>query len=512
MHSLVGRVFWSVGQTVRRDLYTGRAHQKSTIGPAVPDEPEKTQTDRVSASEIGRGAAALVNVKPSLIAGILAGMQSQWATIAASMPRNVLPSQAIQEMMRSLTEQKAAMTTTTTIAESGYFSDMIRKMQSQQAGMMKALGPSSVMIDALKGVQMQQSMFADMLKTQRSLVSTAALASFSKSVQIQQSALARSVAAAAGCAANLQLGKLAAVSSASLYQAMGVGLRAATVTPTRLQGLAATGALSRPVRAYSQFSARTLERMEEHGPDSRLAPPLARSLEVAQRELMAVSIAASGTARLVSEDAPDARLSPIRRLNLLTVAQRDLVAYDRRNGSLYADEGFVVSLAEKAAETCRSVQHLFLVCYETAALRGTPTPFKLTASVGTALADLPWLIPTTKHQLSEFVTLMYFALYEGAGGNSLRYRDGDLLSDSECDFIWHLKHLRNKWLLHDIEHGSPSDVRAARRKLKESLEFFGLSHVPSSAKEYRILHRAILSEAERFLQLLVERLQQNPER
>jgi hypothetical protein len=401
---------------------------------------------------------------------------------------------------------------TSTFAQSGYISEIVRTMRSQQAGMIKALGSSSVMMDALKGVQMQQGMLADMLKAQRGLVSTSALASFSKSLQIQQGALAKSLAAAVGPAANLQLGQLAAASSAGLYQAMGIGLGAATATPTRLQGLAAAGALTRPARAYSQFSARTLERLQEHGPDSRLAPPLARSLDVAQRELIAVSIAAPDTARLVSEDAPDARLSPIRRLNLLTVAQHDLVVYDRRNGSLYADEGFVVSLAEQAAETCRSVQHLFLVCYETAALRGTTTPFKLTARVGTALADLPWLIPTTRHQLSEFVTLMYFALYEGAGGNSLRYRDSDLLSDSECDFIWHLKHLRNKWLLHDIEHGSPSDVRASLRKLKESLEYFGLSHIPSSAEEYRILHRAILAEAERFLQLLLRRLQQSPER
>jgi hypothetical protein len=355
-------------------------------------------------------------------------------------------------------------------------------------------------------------MFAEMLKAQQSLVSTSALASFSKSVQIQQSALAQSLAAVAGSAVNLKLGKLAAATSASWYQAMGVGLGVATVAPTRLQGLAATGALARPARAYSEFSARTLERLEKHCQDSRLVPPLARSLEVAQRELMAVSTTAPGTTRLVSEDAPEARLSPIRRLNLLIIAQRDLLVYDRSNGSLYADEGFVVSLAEQAAETCRSVQHLFLMCYETAALRRTTTLFKLTARVGTALADLPWLIPTTRHQLSEFVTLMYFAFYEGAGGNSLRYRDSDLLSDSECDFIWHLKQLRNKWLLHDIEHGSPADVRASRRKLKESLEFFGCSHIPSSAEEYRILHRAMLAEAERFLLLLLERLQQNPTR
>ena len=67
-------------------------------------------------------------------------------------------------------------------------------------------------------------------------------------------------------------------------------------------------------------------------------------------------------------------------------------------------------------------------------------------------------------------------------------------------------------MLHDIEHGSPADVRASRRKLKESLEFFGCSHIPSSAEEYRILHRAMLAEAERFLLLLLERLQQNPTR
>ena len=103
--------------------------------------------------------------------------------------------------------------------------------------------------------------------------------------------------------------------------------------------------------------------------------------------------------------------------------------------------------------------------------------------------------------------MMYFVLYEGAGGTSLRYRGSDLLTDSECEFIWRLKHLRNKWLLHDIEHRSQRDYRTSLARRTDALEFFGLSHVPATPVDFRTLHRAILDEAERFLQLLLCRLQ-----
>lgn len=475
----------------------------------MSEKPDKGKANSSPAVELQRQAvSALAGIQPGSLTGGLSIARTDWAAIAASLPKTPLISSDIQGMMRRLVSQHADIAKTLSFAHSEQFLGIARQLQSQQLSMSKAFGFSSAMTEALQGVRMQRGLFAEALKLQQSVVGTSTLASVAKSLQIQQGTLAKSITALAASRAHLPLGVLAASSSATWYKAIATGLNAAGEAPSAAQRMAVGVAMARPLRTYSEFSARTLERLADCDPDARESGPLVRSLEVAQGELLETSVAAPDALRLVSEDAVGLEPRPIRRLNLLTVTQRELLVYDRSTGILQIDEGFVVSLAEKVAAKCRSVQALLILCNETGAVSRNRRVFKLTDRVGTALADLAWLIPTTRHQLCEFVALLYFALYEGAGGNSLRYLDAELLSNSECEFIWRLKDLRNKWLLHDLEHGSPRDVRASQAKLKESLEFFGLTHIPSSSAEFRSLHQAILDEAERFLQLLLGRLQQ----
>lgn len=469
---------------------------------------DNAKVSTTQAEELQREAeATLTGLQPGSLTGMLSRTHADWATITRSMPKTPLISSAAQDVMRKLASQRAGLAKSFSLPHSEQFLGIARLLQSQHVGMAKALGVSSALTEALQGVRAQQGMFAEALKVHQAVVGTSALASFSKSLQIQQGALTKSLATMAASRAQLPVVELAASSSATWYQAISAGLNAAGGVSGVSRMLAAGVAMARPLRAYSEFSAQTLERLADRGPDSREMGPLARSLEVAQVELMETSVAASDVLRLVYDDVSGPGPRPIRRLNLLTVTQRELLAYDRSTNTLLVDEGFLVSVAEKVAAKCRSVQTLLILCNETGATSRNRRVFKLTDRVGSALVDLPWLVPTTRHQLSEFLTLLYFALYEGAGGTSLRYCDSDLLSDSECEFIWHLKHLRNKWLLHDIEHGSQRDIRASQARLRESLEFFGLSHIPANAADFRALHHAILDEAERFLQLLLSRLQ-----
>jgi hypothetical protein len=469
---------------------------------------DKAKVSTSPADELRREAdATLAGLQIGSLTGMFSNTRADWAAIAGGMPKMPLISSSVESMMRSLVGQQAGTAKSFSIAHSERYLGIARQLQAQQLNMAKVFGVSSALTEALQGVRAQQGMFAEALKVHQAVVGTSALASFSESLQIQHGALTKSLATMAASRAQLPIAKLAASSSAAWYKAISAGLNAAGGVSSVSQMLAAGVAMARPLRAYSAFSARTLERLADHGPDSREMGPLARSLEVAQVELMETSVAASDVLRLVYDDVSGPEPRPIRRLNLLTVTQRELLAYDRSTNTLLVDEGLLVSVAEKAAAKCRSVQSLLILCNETGAASSNRRVFKLTDRVGTALADLPWLIPTTRHQLSEFLTLLYFALYEGAGGTSLRYRDSDLLSDSECEFIWHLKHLRNKWLLHDIEHGAQRDIRASQARLRESLEFFGLSHIPANAADFRALHRAILNQAERFLQLLLSRLQ-----
>lgn len=460
-----------------------------------------------SSAETSQAKEPRRTANPTLaLSDVLASSRMDWARIAGSLPKTPLVSTAVQNMMRNLGTEHASLARSFSAAHSAQFLGIAMQLQSQQSDLVKGLGISSGLTEALRGVGAQQGLFAAALNVQKAALGTSALASISKSLEMQHDSLARGVAAIVSSRSHLRLAELTAASSATWYKSITAGLIAAGGAP-RFSRIGTGAAIARPLRAYTEFSARTLERLAGHGQSSRDTAPLARSLEVAQAELMETSVAAPDVLRLVSDKVFEPGPRPIRRLNLLTVTQRELLAYDRSTDTLTADEGFLVSIAERVAAKCRSVQTLLILCNETAATSGIRRVFKLTERVGSSLVDLPWLVPTTRHQLSEFVSMMYFVLYEGAGGTSLRYRGSDLLTDSECEFIWRLKHLRNKWLLHDIEHGSQRDYRASLARRTEALEFFGLSHVPATPADFRTLHRAILDEAERFLQLLLCRLQ-----
>jgi hypothetical protein len=248
------------------------------------------------------------------------------------------------------------LTSSLSFAHSEQFLGIARQLQAQHAGIAKAFGASSVLTDTLRGVRMQQGMFAEALKVQQAVVGTAALASLSRSLQLQEGALAKSLAILAVSGARLPLAELAASSSATRYKAMNANFAAAGAVSSISQMLAASGAITRPLRAYSEFSARTLEQLADCSPDSREIGPLARSLEVAEDELMETAVAAADVLLLVSDDASGPGPRPIRRLNLLSVARRELLAYDRSTDTLLIDEGFVISLAERVAAKCRSVQ------------------------------------------------------------------------------------------------------------------------------------------------------------
>jgi hypothetical protein len=83
---------------------------------------------------------------------------------------------------------------------------------------------------------------------------------------------------------------------------------------------------------------------------------------------------------------------------------------------------------------------------------------------------------------------------------------GGVLEGSDCDFIWCIKHLRNKWLRHDPDHGKESDIRKSWKEVSDKFIWLGLNHTPIQEKDFRLLHRFLLKEAESFLKKLLEKL------
>lgn len=78
------------------------------------------------------------------------------------------------------------------------------------------------------------------------------------------------------------------------------------------------------------------------------------------------------------------------------------------------------------------------------------------------------------------------------------------LGDEECRVIWALKHLRNRFLRHDPEHGAPTDIRKAWVELREDFVWLGVPQIPPQTRvEYQHIHQRLLDELEQFLSRLL---------
>ena len=97
-------------------------------------------------------------------------------------------------------------------------------------------------------------------------------------------------------------------------------------------------------------------------------------------------------------------------------------------------------------------------------------------------------------------------LYEAAGKDKLRYLERNYLTRDECEIVWKIKHLRNKWLSHDAEHGSDRDIRESRRLRVEALNWLGVERIPTQQTEYAQIHRLLLEKVHEFLTLLLTRI------
>jgi hypothetical protein len=140
--------------------------------------------------------------------------------------------------------------------------------------------------------------------------------------------------------------------------------------------------------------------------------------------------------------------------------------------------------------------------------------FTLTNSVWANSFKLLQTVPTNKENFAEIVDYLYFLLIEGAGKDVLRfitYEDKNQYgyfsrTEPEVEIIWKIKHLRNKWLRHDIEHGKDKDIAKDYRIRKETLKWFGMQRVPQSSAEFIFLYNNLMLKVEEFLKNLLERI------
>jgi len=155
-----------------------------------------------------------------------------------------------------------------------------------------------------------------------------------------------------------------------------------------------------------------------------------------------------------------------------------------------------------------SIPNLLIECNYAAKLAGNDEIFKWTTKAVESLVNLLKLTPRDKRNFADLVDALYFIFYEGAGTDKLRYLtlNGGTLNDDECNFIWHLKNLRNKLLRHDPDRGKEGDIRRAWKELSETLQWLGIECYPTESNDFQYLHSNLLRETRAFLSLLCNSL------
>lgn len=262
-----------------------------------------------------------------------------------------------------------------------------------------------------------------------------------------------------------------------------------------------------PTFAYSGFASRTLERLESPASEQE-SNALAGSLVLADEQI----VHATSILEAVIEVPEEADRTPSQVLyNVLDEQQSELlivpggVSPDSRYEELSAR-----SVAARISEKGRRILALVNRCNAAVRLRGDRPMFTPTFMVMEAYTDLPWILANTKGNFTIFINYLYAILYEGAGSQNLRFVTGNFVRTEECEGLWKLKHLRNKWLDHDIEHGSESSIRRSWADLGESLRYFGFNNMPQTPADFIRLQQNVLEKLESFLSLVAERTETDP--
>lgn len=261
-----------------------------------------------------------------------------------------------------------------------------------------------------------------------------------------------------------------------------------------------------PTVRYLDFSQRTLGLISESEESGRRVA-LGASLVVAEEHVSDATqlIVDAGTGDTERGEQPTI---PTKSYAIYDAVQLDLIDI----GELPVEATYPVlvrfSSAASLAELARQTLNAVLRCNKASKLKGKNEVFKLTIQAQEALVMLPGLVVRDESSLRDFVTYFYMLVYEGAGDQKLRFlkEQGGPLERTECDVLWNLKALRNKWLTHDPEHGDSKSIDRSYRNLADALKDLGLNNYPSTKSDFEDLQRALLTSLLTFHQLLERRI------
>lgn len=256
--------------------------------------------------------------------------------------------------------------------------------------------------------------------------------------------------------------------------------------------------------AYVNFVSHTASRLADN-PTPDFAARLRGSLNLVEYQLLEITDTFSSFV-VVPEDNEEPEQKRI--LNAPFVQQNELLDCE-----FVINENDTVELtnASSTAQTqqkARRVLELVLLCNDAGKTSQLRTDiFKPTNRVLSVYYDLPWISATDKSRFGDLVDCLYFLFYEGAGKDKLRFLEehGGPLTQADCDFIWCIKHLRNKWIRHDADHGNTKDIQKSWAELAQKFQWLGLANYPTNA-DFQHIHYKLLGLAEEFLLCILNRL------
>jgi len=263
--------------------------------------------------------------------------------------------------------------------------------------------------------------------------------------------------------------------------------------------------LLEPSREYVAFIEHTAQKFKDIGEDAAREKALRVSLYLTESQFIDINNVLSS---VISPEIDIIPPFPVRALKLPAIQQKELLNVPEIRDEEDEEELIRLSPAANVATIARSIIHMVTDCNEQYLASGKQEIFKPTTRFVEATTDIIWILPQDKRTFADFIDCLYYIFYEGAGKDNLRYLkvNGGVLDDNDCGFIWCIKVLRNKWLRHDPEHGSTSEIRRAREAILEQFQRIGLRQFPRSAREFQFLHQKLLEEASDFMKNLFERI------
>ena len=117
------------------------------------------------------------------------------------------------------------------------------------------------------------------------------------------------------------------------------------------------------------------------------------------------------------------------------------------------------------------------------------------------------LVAVRESQFAEFIDHLYFIVYEGAGSDNLRFLR--LLDDADAEPVWMLKHIRNYFTRHDVEHGKDSEIEKKKLRLGEIFTSLIGKPLPRSRRDFGDAQLALLRHCEKCLAKISDKLEEN---